>query len=274
MKKISKLPGNDKGANNTISFNVAPTKGNINKGKKNAKDLVEFDYESEGLSSDSNKKKKKDKKKKDKKKNKDSSNRQTEDEMKGSMTVKQRLYDNIMQFLTIPQKKGIIPIVQDELSKLDPENFQQMNQQNQKFEFDLFSLPAQTCQRLEIYVNQCMEENVKNPGLKYVQDQGYLQITDDVNKEIDAIQDQIDEKLRENKMNVEDKNNLNNPEGATPGVAGQETVPAVNNNILFYDMNNVNQLYEGDKHKLIEKIGLLDTNQLRGIVPIVRNYQM
>ena len=41
----------------------------------------------------------------------------------------------------------------------------------------------------------------------------------------------------------------------------------------LYDLNDVYSPYVDDKHKLIELIGKLDNLQLRGILPIVRQYQ-
>lgn len=46
------------------------------------------------------------------------------------------------------------------------------------------------------------------------------------------------------------------------------------NNIIFYDISNETEPYKGNKYKLIEKINLLDSNQMNGLVPIVQNYQM
>jgi len=44
--------------------------------------------------------------------------------------------------------------------------------------------------------------------------------------------------------------------------------------MAFYDLNNEGEEYKGNKYKLIEKINLLDANQMNGLVPIVQNYQM
>ena len=75
------------------------------------------------------------------------------------MCSRQKLYDNIIQYLTMSQKKGIIPIVQEQMSKDDPNGYQNMIKSNQKFEFDLFNLPDSTCERLETYVNDCIKVN-------------------------------------------------------------------------------------------------------------------
>lgn len=45
-------------------------------------------------------------------------------------------------------------------------------------------------------------------------------------------------------------------------------------NVKLYDVNDPTLPYEGDRHALIDKINFLDTAQLRGIVPIVKQYQM
>jgi len=61
------------------------------------------------------------------------------------------MFENITKYLTIEQKKGIVPIVQ---------SFEEEGQATQKkFEFDLFSLPADKFERLEQYVQQCMNIN-------------------------------------------------------------------------------------------------------------------
>jgi hypothetical protein len=44
--------------------------------------------------------------------------------------------------------------------------------------------------------------------------------------------------------------------------------------LYFYDLNNDAEEYRGDKYTLIEKINLLDTSQINGLVPIVQSYQM
>lgn len=60
-----------------------------------------------------------------------------------------------MKHLNTQQKKGIIPIVQEQM------NQDGNMQQQQKFEFDLFSLPKSTCMRLVKYVDECIANNEK-----------------------------------------------------------------------------------------------------------------
>lgn len=67
----------------------------------------------------------------------------------GNTIQKQALYNNIIKYLSVAQKKGIIPIVQEQLSKEDSVGYQNMIKSNQKFEFDLFNLSETTCLRLE-----------------------------------------------------------------------------------------------------------------------------
>ena len=62
------------------------------------------------------------------------------------------MYDSINNFLTVEQKKGIVPIVQP---KVDGKPSQQ------KFEFDLFSIPPAQYAELEEYVNKCLKANGK-----------------------------------------------------------------------------------------------------------------
>ena len=94
-----------------------------------------------------------------------------------------------------------------------------------------------------------MAENQNNPRLKLVPNEGYESVSGD-EAVSDPIQQQIDDKLKENQM-----------------------VP--NSTALdLYDLNNKDQAYEGDKHSLIKNIGQLNTKQLMGIVPIVQEFQM
>jgi hypothetical protein len=65
--------------------------------------------------------------------------------------------------------------------------------------------------------------------------------------------------------------NQPNTEVVPPENVQMNTFPA---HVGFYNLEDVNQPYLGDKHSLIEKIGRLDNNQLKGIVPIVQQYQM
>jgi len=51
------------------------------------------------------------------------------------------MFENITKYLTIEQKKGIVPIVQS----LEKEG----QAVQKKFEFDLFSLPPEKFERLE-----------------------------------------------------------------------------------------------------------------------------
>tara|TARA_B110000285_G_C15138707_1_gene629138 strand:- start:2719 stop:3000 length:282 start_codon:yes stop_codon:yes gene_type:complete len=92
-----------------------------------------------------------------------------------------------MKHLNIEQKKGIIPIVQQQMSLQNHQVLQQ-----QKFEFDLFSLPKATCLSLERYVDECIKAN-NNKGAE--QQIGGQPIIDNPN--VDEIQNQIDEKLKE-----------------------------------------------------------------------------
>ena len=66
--------------------------------------------------------------------------------------------------------------------------------QQQKFEFDLFSLPKATCLSLEKYVDDCIKAN-NGTGTEPVN--GIVNGND--NNE-DEIQKQIDEKLKEHQM--------------------------------------------------------------------------
>ena len=93
-----------------------------------------------------------------------------------------------MKHLNIEQKKGIIPIVQQQMSLQNHQVLQQ-----QKFEFDLFSLPKATCLSLERYVDECIKANNNKGAEKQI---GIGQPTID-NPNVDAIQNQIDEKLKE-----------------------------------------------------------------------------
>ena len=131
-----------------------------------------------------------------------------------------------MEYLTITQKKGIIPIVQEQLSKEDPVSYQQMIKSNQKFEFDLFSLPDTTCQRLEQYVNDCIQQNQRGGNHQNAGNQGDNQFNN--NQEI-------------NYMNGNDDGNFQDE-------------------VVFYNLDDENEPYKGDKHKLIQKIGQLDNN--------------
>jgi hypothetical protein len=133
-----------------------------------------------------------------------------------------------MEFLTIAQKKGIIPIVQEQLSKEDPVSYQQMIKSNQKFEFDLFSLPDTTCQRLEQYVNECMQQN-RRGNLQNNRNQNGMGETEYANNQ------------DTNYMNGNDDGNY--PE-----------------QVIYYNLEDENEPYKGDKHKLIQKIGQLDNN--------------
>ena len=92
-----------------------------------------------------------------------------------------------MKHLNIEQKKGIIPIVQQQMSLQNHQVLQQ-----QKFEFDLFSLPKATCLSLERYVDECIKAN-NNKGTE--QQIGGQPTIDNPN--VDEIQNQIDEKLKE-----------------------------------------------------------------------------
>lgn len=121
-------------------------------GSKKHDDIEPFEDFSE--KHDKKKKKdKKDKKKKDKKKKRDSD--ADEDESLGLFDEenekKQKMFENITKYLTIEQKKGIVPIVQS----LEEGN----HAVQKKFEFDLFSLPQDKFLRLEKYVQECMTTN-------------------------------------------------------------------------------------------------------------------
>ena len=61
------------------------------------------------------------------------------------------MFENITKYLTIEQKKGIVPIVQS----VDKNN----TSVQKKFEFDLFSLSPEKFARLEQYVQECMTIN-------------------------------------------------------------------------------------------------------------------
>lgn len=61
------------------------------------------------------------------------------------------MFENITKYLTIEQKKGIVPIVQE----VDKEGAGVQK----KFEFDLFSLSQDKFKRLESYVQECMTIN-------------------------------------------------------------------------------------------------------------------
>ena len=91
-----------------------------------------------------------------------------------------------MKHLNIEQKKGIIPIVQQQMSLQNHQVLQQ-----QKFEFDLFSLPKATCLSLERYVDECIKAN-NNKGTEKQIGQATID-----NPNVDEIQNQIDEKLKE-----------------------------------------------------------------------------
>ena len=60
-----------------------------------------------------------------------------------------------------------------------------MQRQNQKFEFDLFSLPKKTCERLEIYVNQCILENNYAQNIDNENQQANSNFNADKSKEVD-----------------------------------------------------------------------------------------
>ena len=65
---------------------------------------------------------------------------------------KQRLYELITEHLDVEQRKGIIPIVFEadkDKGAID----------SQKYEFDLFSLDASVCLKLEQYVKDCIQAN-------------------------------------------------------------------------------------------------------------------
>ena len=114
--------------------------------------------------------------------------------------LKQQLYEKITQHLDTDQKKGIIPIVQEMQSQNDG-NY--LVQQNKKFQFDLFSLPIATCKRLEQYVQECIANN--NKKQREAQEKSNV-MNEELNAITDQIQNQIDEKLRENQMMSEDIN--------------------------------------------------------------------
>ena len=67
-----------------------------------------------------------------------------------TMQIRQALFKDITENLTTEQKRGIVPIVFD-VSVEDTEN--------QKFEFDLFHLPIETCVKLQKYVRECIQIN-------------------------------------------------------------------------------------------------------------------
>jgi len=141
------------------------------------------------------------------------------------MNIKHRLYENIMNHLTVEQKKGIVPIVKN----ADNENKQSAPQQ--KFEFDLFSLPSKICKKLEVYVQECIAKNqgkmtsgqqdkkgVGNNNAEsaniYKMDplNGVSNPALQTNLNYNQIQNQIDEKLRENNMNSSDYNDEKKPQ--------------------------------------------------------------
>ena len=69
------------------------------------------------------------------------------------------------------------------------------NNQRNKVEFDLFDLTDEKFGKLEHYVNLCIEENEKKDQQK-LEENGQLPDTE-------QIQNQINEKLIENKMSID-----------------------------------------------------------------------
>lgn len=192
INKLNKMPflGAAEAASNTITIPARPDKkaykhkGESARPAPTSRRYDDYSEDIDSASSSSYRKKKKDKKKdKSKKKKKKKYDRDSQDAPErtsignmengidlnediekgeafgsthGNTMQKQILYDNIIKYLSVTQKKGIIPIIKEQLSKEDPVGYQKMIKSNQKFEFDLFNLSDKTCQRLEQYVNKCI----------------------------------------------------------------------------------------------------------------------
>lgn len=169
--------------------------------------------------------------------------------------------------MNIEQKKGIIPIVfQDDSGN-----------KKQKFEFDLFSLEPHVFKRLEEYVQSCVQINDKDAGVEEHNTEMKQSETNKggvaKNDPSDDVQNQINEKLRENKMSLEteilDGQNfaLPNQEVLAETAQGQN-VPTARK---LYDLQDTTSRYMEDRFLLIAKINKLENKQLRGIVPIVKS---
>lgn len=164
------------------------------------------------------------------------------------------MFENINNHLTVDQKKGIVAIIQP---KVDGKPTQQ------KFEFDLFSVPDEQYRKLEVYVDKCMKEN-----------RGDIQKEYSKPEDQDDIQHQIDQKLKENEIQMdkfENNTDSQNEDSQKGGDKGEPFDPK-KHKVKYYDLNETGP-YNEDRHILIQKISSLENKQLKGILPIVKEYQ-